>query len=108
MSDEKKIVNMPENEWVNVTFDERIKSIERLQKWWDLSGPTARRELLDDSGLVDLATDTLQELADAFDLLVALRFNDLPPDFQGYLIERTKVVHIKDGVYDIEVEEDGK
>ena len=64
--------------------------------WWNTSPMDARRELLDQSGIVDIATDNLLELADTFDMLVTCKWYDLPPIFRHALIKIARV-ELKDG-----------
>ena len=93
MNDDAKgrVVKSTENEYVSHKEGD-VEADFHLAEWWDSSPEDARGELLDETRLVDIITDDLHGLADAFELLVQLRFHELPEDFQGYLTERVTAV----------------
>jgi len=62
-----------------------------LGVWWESSSPEARRELLDETGIIDLITDDLIGLADAFELLVGLSWVEFPEDMRAHLERQVSV-----------------
>ena len=56
-----------------------------LGEWWSSADQEARFELLSESGLVDLITDDLKGLADAFDLLIHTPWAMIPEDIRRRL-----------------------
>lgn len=91
MGEEAKDTPIPELKWVKRSGSDEPSGASLLPQWWNSVPMEARRELLDDTGVVDISTDDLLELADAFDALVACRWHELPAVFRE-AIEKCVVV----------------
>jgi len=69
---------------------------ESLALWWNGLPPDARREVLDESGVLDIAAATYKDLADGFEIMVPLMWHNIPRPMRDYLLEKVRVGFINE------------
>ena len=62
-----------------------------LGNYWNAMSKEQRLEIIDRSGVADIATDNLWELADAFDTLVECTWNEIPKSMREFMAARIRV-----------------